>query len=62
MRGVLESMVYSYMYNNNNKEEIVWFEFILIYYQFSFILSILIYARLPMMAYTGKLRQKGVPF
>ena len=29
LRGVLESMVYSYMYNNNNKKEIVWFEFIL---------------------------------
>ena len=38
LRGELESMVYSYMYNNNNKKEIVWFEFILIYFQFSFIL------------------------
>ena len=45
LRGVLESMVYSYMYNKNNKKEIVWFEFILIYFQFSFVLSILIYAK-----------------
>ena len=30
--------IYSYMYNNNNKKEIVWFEFILIYFQFSFVL------------------------
>ena len=38
LRGELESMVYSYMYNNNNKKEIVWFEFVLIYIQFSFVL------------------------
>ena len=29
LRGVLESIVYSYMHNNNNKKEIVCFEFIL---------------------------------
>ena len=38
LRGELESMVYSYMYNNNNKKEVVWFEFILIYFQFYFVL------------------------
>ena len=38
LRGELESMVYSYLYNNNNKKEVVWFEFILIYFQFYFVL------------------------
>ena len=38
LRGELESIVYSYMYNNNNNKEIVWFEFILIYFHFSFVL------------------------
>ena len=36
LRGELESMVYSYMYNNNNKKELVCFKFILIYFQFYF--------------------------
>ena len=38
LRGELESMVYAHIYNNNNKKEIVWFKFILIYFQFSFVL------------------------
>ena len=38
LRGELESMVYSYMNNSNNNKEKVWFEFILIYFQFSFVL------------------------
>ena len=38
LRGVLESMVHSYMYNSNNKKEIMWFEFIRIYFHFSFVL------------------------
>ena len=37
--------IYSYMYNNNNKKEIVWFEFILIYFNFLLVLGILIYAK-----------------
>ena len=38
LRGELERMVYSYMNNSNNNKEKVWFEFILIYFQFSFVL------------------------
>ena len=45
LKGELESMVYSYMNNSNNNKEKVWFEFILIYFQFSFVLGILIYAK-----------------
>ena len=45
LSGELESMVCKYMYNSNNKKEIVWFEFILIYFQYSFVLRYFVYAK-----------------